>query len=183
MTPRNRSSLRRVSSVSHRFFVASPDGADNETAGKANAKLADIQNKLRQVGADFATIAKTDSDERVSGERGGEIGWLAEAQMLPEIKGTVVGLAKGMYSAPVHAKDGWHILKVLDTSRRRRWPWRTSMTPYSSVFGRRKPRPIGAHISPSCSSKAPPTINELALSQVLDQARADAQLPSATTPR
>src|SRR5262249_24955019 len=59
-------------------------------------------------------IAKSESDDRVAAERGGEIGWLAEAQIRPEIRGQVANLAAGAVAEPLKLEDGWHILKVLD---------------------------------------------------------------------
>jgi parvulin-like peptidyl-prolyl isomerase len=95
-------------------FIALSKNADKAATEKAQARLESLKKTLRQTGADFAAIAKAESDEKASAERGGEIGWLPEARMQPEIRGRVSALAKNMISEPVRLDDGWHIIKILD---------------------------------------------------------------------
>jgi parvulin-like peptidyl-prolyl isomerase len=97
------------------IFVALPANADKATIEKAARKFGEIQLKLKAPGADFAAIAKSDSDAKDTGERGGEIGWVPETQLRPEIKALVIGLAKGAVADPVKLDDGWHIVKLIDT--------------------------------------------------------------------
>lgn len=92
------------------IFIASPKGGDKTTEEKARKSLDDVQRKLKAPGADFAAIA-TEADAR----NGGELGWIAEAQLRPEIRTQVMGLAKGTVSEPIRLDDGWHILKLIDT--------------------------------------------------------------------
>jgi parvulin-like peptidyl-prolyl isomerase len=80
----------------------------------AKAKLAAIQKQLATKGADFAVIAKSSSDDPASAAQGGEIGWLTEDQIQPEIRIKLPKLTLNMISDPILLKDGWHILKVLD---------------------------------------------------------------------
>jgi peptidylprolyl isomerase len=97
------------------IFVAAPQGADKDAEEKALRKLEDIQKKLKLPAADFAGIARADSDERESAERGGELGWLLETQLKPEIRAQVIGLAKNALGSPVRLEDGWHLVKLADT--------------------------------------------------------------------
>ena len=80
----------------------------------AKAKLAAIQKQLAAKGADFAVIAKSSSDDPASAAQGGEIGWLTEEQIQPEIRLKLPKLTLNKISDPILLKDGWHILKVLD---------------------------------------------------------------------
>jgi parvulin-like peptidyl-prolyl isomerase len=95
-------------------YVALPKGADAAAEEKAGAKLAAVKKALAQPGADFAAVAKAQSDEASSAERGGEVGWLTEDRLQPGIREVVKGMAKGAVSEPVRLEDGWHILKCLD---------------------------------------------------------------------
>jgi peptidylprolyl isomerase len=97
------------------IFVALAKDADKGAEDKARKKLDELEKKVKAPGADFAAIAKAESEEHESAERGGEIGWLAEAQIRPEIRAQVVGLAKGAAAEPLKLDDGWHILKLMDT--------------------------------------------------------------------
>jgi parvulin-like peptidyl-prolyl isomerase len=95
-------------------FIAAPKDADKATADKAKAKADAVARKLKEKNADFAAIAGAESEESSSKSKGGEIGWVAEAQIQPEIRERLPKLAAGTISEPVKLDDGWHILKVLD---------------------------------------------------------------------
>jgi parvulin-like peptidyl-prolyl isomerase len=96
------------------IFIALPKTADKTTTDKAQSKLDAVKKSLRQSGADFAAIAKANSEEPESAARGGEIGWLAENRVQPEVRPQVTSLSKNATSEPIRLEDGWHILKVLE---------------------------------------------------------------------
>jgi len=93
------------------IFIASPKDADKSAEDKAKKALDDIQRKLKTPGADFTAIANAEGEAK----NGGELGWVVETQIRPEIKAQVMGLAKGAVSEPIRLDDGWHILKLSDT--------------------------------------------------------------------
>jgi peptidylprolyl isomerase len=78
------------------------------------ARLDSVQKQLKAKNADFAAIARTSSEEAASAAQGGEIGWLTEDQIQPEIRAKLPDLTKGSITEPVKLQDGWHILKLLD---------------------------------------------------------------------
>ncbi|WP_349531127.1 peptidylprolyl isomerase [Bradyrhizobium sp. NAS80.1] len=93
------------------IFVASPkDTADKVVEDRARKSLDEIQRKLKAPGADFAAIAG-----ETGAKNGGDLGWIAEGQIRPEIRSQVMGLTKGAISEPIWLDDGWHILKLIDT--------------------------------------------------------------------
>ena len=77
-------------------------------------KLASVLKQLKAKGVDFAAVARTSSEEAASASQGGEIGWLTEDQIQPEIREKLPKLSLGSISEPICLKDGWHLLKVLD---------------------------------------------------------------------
>ncbi len=81
---------------------------------KDQAKLDATLKQLKAKGADFAAIAKSTSEESTSAAKGGEIGWLTEGQIQPEIREKLPKLAINSHSEPIALKDGWHIIKLLD---------------------------------------------------------------------
>ncbi|BCU75311.1 peptidylprolyl isomerase [Luteolibacter sp. LG18] len=95
-------------------FIAAPQDGGKDTEAKAKAKLDTVVKGLSRAGADFASIARLNSDEPDSAAKGGEIGWLLEKQVQPEIRAKVATLAKDATTAPIRLPDGWHIVKVLD---------------------------------------------------------------------
>ncbi len=100
-------------------FIAAPKDADKATTDKTKAKLDAVAKKLKEKNADFAAIAASESDEAASKAKGGEIGWVSESQIQPEIRERLPKLAVGSLSEPVKLDDGWHILKVLDAKEAR----------------------------------------------------------------
>ncbi len=81
---------------------------------KDKTKLDSVQKQLKAKNADFAALARAHSEEAASAARGGEIGWLTEDQIQPEIRAKLPDLTKGSVTEPVKLQDGWHILKLLD---------------------------------------------------------------------
>ena len=74
---------------------------------KANAAAANLRG-----GADFAQIARTESDDEQSGANGGLIGPAKPDQLPPDIAAVVSKLKPGQMSDPVKTQFGVHIFKV-----------------------------------------------------------------------
>ncbi|MCL1147968.1 SurA N-terminal domain-containing protein [Shewanella sp. 10N.261.52.F9] len=84
---------------------------DDEDASKAKAEA--IYKQLQE-GADFAELAKTDSEDTFSGEQGGQLDWFEAGVMEPEFDTALFALNKGEYSNVVKTNFGYHIIKALD---------------------------------------------------------------------
>ena len=66
-------------------------------------------------GADFAELAKTKSTGP-SGPRGGDLGYFAKGQMVPQFETAAFALEKGAYTKePVQTQFGFHVIKVEDS--------------------------------------------------------------------
>ncbi|MEO4044946.1 foldase protein PrsA [Hoeflea sp.] len=64
-------------------------------------------------GEDFAALAREHSKDVVSKPKGGDLGFVATGQSLPEIDAAVANLQDGEYTAkPVRSSFGFHVLKV-----------------------------------------------------------------------
>jgi len=71
-----------------------------------------VQAKLKN--SDFADVASTDSDEKQSGARGGNLGWITDANLQPEIRKAIADLKKGTTSGAIKLEDGTYFVQVLD---------------------------------------------------------------------
>ncbi|MCX5477381.1 peptidylprolyl isomerase [Kaistia geumhonensis] len=81
-----------------------------ETEAEAN----DIIKQL-EGGADFATLAKEKSKDPGSAKMGGQLGYFAKGQMVPEFEAAAFALEPGKYTTtPVKTKFGYHVIKVTD---------------------------------------------------------------------
>ncbi|MFD0895617.1 peptidylprolyl isomerase [Luteolibacter ambystomatis] len=96
------------------IFIAIPQEGGEDAEAKAKAKLDSVIKSLSHAGSDFSSIARLNSDESNSASKGGEIGWLLEKQIQPEIRAKVATLKKGATTAPLRLLDGWHIVKVME---------------------------------------------------------------------
>jgi peptidylprolyl isomerase len=97
------------------IFVAVPATAGAKAEDDAQKKIADIRQQLAKKGADFAEMARKQSEDRTSAPKGGDLGWVREDQLIPAIKPIVTGLPENAMSDPVRSPDGWHLLKLLGT--------------------------------------------------------------------
>lgn len=65
-------------------------------------------------GADFATLAKTYSDDLASRHQGGDLGWSDPENFLPEFTQALTNLSIGDISNVVETPFGWHIIQLLE---------------------------------------------------------------------
>ncbi len=96
------------------IFIAAAKDAEKAALDKAQAKLELVQKALKASAAAFSHIASEHSDDAASAGRSGEIGWLAETQIQPEIREKLSALKVDAISEPIRLNDGWHIVKLLD---------------------------------------------------------------------
>jgi len=96
------------------IFTAAPAGGDKIAHDAARAKANDLARKARAKGANFAEIAKASSDSK-AGEPAGDVGWAAEAQIVPEIRSQVTGMNPGDISDPIRTETWWHVIRMVDT--------------------------------------------------------------------
>jgi peptidylprolyl isomerase len=149
------------------IFVASPRDADKAADDKARKKLDDIQKKLKAPGADFAAISATDSDAT----GGGDLGWLPDPQIVPDLRTQIVGLAKGGVTEPVRLDDGWHILKLTDTKASYTRSLAEVRDQLSQQIRSERATALRRAYLAELLKQHPPVLNELALSSLLDGPR------------
>jgi peptidyl-prolyl cis-trans isomerase SurA len=91
-----------------------PQNATDEQKNSAR-KAIDSLYLLIQNGADFATIARQNSDDQRSAEKGGEMPWFNKSRMIPEFSNPAFELKNnGDVSKPVDSGFGFHIIKRLE---------------------------------------------------------------------
>lgn len=150
------------------IFIAVAKDADKAANELAQKKLDDVLKKVKQPDADFGALARSHSEDAASVEREGEIGWVAEPDLRPEIRSQVIGLAKSGLTDPVRLDDGWHILKLLDTeASRTRSLAEVRDALVQRIRGERAEANRRAYMT-ELLKQTPAVINEIALSKLLD---------------
>jgi peptidyl-prolyl cis-trans isomerase SurA len=79
----------------------------------ARAKLQQLRARIDQ-GEDFANLARAHSEDTGSATRGGDLGWAAPGQFVPEFEKTMNALKPGELSQPVQTAFGLHLIQVLE---------------------------------------------------------------------
>ena len=84
-----------------------PELSDDEAKAKAEA----IRKRIIG-GEDFAKIAKEESDDTSSGDKGGDLGEFKKGMMVPPFETAAFALKVGDISEPVLSPFGYHVIQV-----------------------------------------------------------------------
>ena len=92
-----------------RHILLIPNSQLSESAAKD--KLADYKRRIQTGQADFATLARENSQDG-SAREGGELGWANPGQYVPEFEETLAKLKPGDISDPVVSRFGVHLIQL-----------------------------------------------------------------------
>ncbi|HKT41091.1 MAG TPA: peptidylprolyl isomerase [Rhodanobacteraceae bacterium] len=82
----------------------------------AKDKIEKLYNEIVNQHADFAKLAKQDSDDPTTANAGGDMGWFAQDDWGSEVGKMLTGMQPGQVTQPFRSPDGsWHIIKLLGT--------------------------------------------------------------------
>ena len=106
--------------VPKQFHVAQialpvPVGASKETEEQIRKKLADLRLQLTKGKADFADLARKNSQDKSSADKGGDLGWVPAERLLPPLRDAVAALPDNGLSEVVRGGDSYHLVKLLGT--------------------------------------------------------------------
>jgi peptidyl-prolyl cis-trans isomerase D len=108
---------RRVSHI----LITLPEGAAQDEAGKAQARIADIERKLRS-GGDFAQLARQHSQDTDSAKKGGDLGELRAGLLPKPLEQAARALKLREVSQPVRSEYGYHLLMLTAHTPEKRKP-------------------------------------------------------------
>lgn len=147
-------------------YIACPKGADKAAEDKAQARLDAVLKAIKS--GDFAAVAKTQSEDLSSADRGGDLGYLAESQIQPEIRSAVSSIPKNGTTDPIRLNDGWHVVKVLEVKD----PFTASLEDVKgsliAELRNQKAQVLGKAYLAKLLQQYPLTINEIAISKLIN---------------
>jgi peptidyl-prolyl cis-trans isomerase D len=94
------------------ILITVPKGADAKTDAAAKAKAADLLKQVKS-GANFADLAKKNSDDPGSKDKGGELPMIPTASLDPAYAKAAMALAPGQTSDLVRSQFGYHIIQTI----------------------------------------------------------------------
>jgi peptidyl-prolyl cis-trans isomerase D len=94
------------------ILIKTMDKPANEAAA-LEAKANDLLKQIRG-GADFAELAKKNSDDTGSAIKGGDLDWVVRGQTVPEFEKTLFSLKPKEVSGVVKTQYGFHIIQALE---------------------------------------------------------------------
>ena len=101
------------SEVELRELVYRPQANEEERA-VALARIDALREAIVEGGADFADLARKQSDDPGSGRAGGELGWAPRGTFVPEFEAAAYRLDVGEVSEVVESPFGFHIIELLE---------------------------------------------------------------------
>ena len=80
---------------------------------EARSKLTEFKKQVLAKQADFATLARDNSQDG-SAAQGGDLGWASPGMFVPEFEATMNRLAPGEVSDPLLSRFGLHLIQLLE---------------------------------------------------------------------
>jgi peptidyl-prolyl cis-trans isomerase SurA len=100
----------RPATVSFEQVIVEPVASDSAKAA-ARREAEQVVEELRK-GGDFEVLARRFSDDPGSKERGGELGWFKQGQMVRPFEQVAFAMRPGDVSGIVETQFGYHIIKL-----------------------------------------------------------------------
>lgn len=136
-----------------RHILLSTRGLDAARKEALRTKAAEILKRIR-AGDDFATLAREFSEDRGSAARGGDLGWISKAEVVPEFGDAAFRLEAGQTSDLVETQYGFHIIRVEEIRPQTLRPFEECRREIQGVLGRDRADSLAAQAARSFAEKA-----------------------------
>jgi peptidyl-prolyl cis-trans isomerase D len=103
-------SFRTPERVRIRHILIKTQGKPKEQAPAMKARAEDLLKQIK-AGGNFADLARKNSEDPGSAEKGGDLGWVTRGQMVPNFEKSAFSLKPGEISGVVETEYGYHILQ------------------------------------------------------------------------
>lgn len=97
--------------ASHILIRVDKDAQDAQVKA-AKARADELLAQVKKSPADFANLAKKNSQDPGSAEKGGDLDWFGRGGMVKEFEGVAFALKEGQISDVVRSDFGFHIIRV-----------------------------------------------------------------------
>ncbi len=87
---------------------------NSESKDEARNKLLGFKAKVLADEADFAELARRNSEDFGSAKKGGDLGWHGRGELVPEFEATALRIEPGEIADPVESEFGYHLIQLLE---------------------------------------------------------------------
>lgn len=99
--------------VKARHILVMTQGKPDSEKSKLKAKADDLLKQIKG-GADFAELAKKNSDDPGSGAKGGDLDWVVRGQTVKNFEDTLFSLKPKEMSGVITTEYGYHIIQAME---------------------------------------------------------------------
>lgn len=145
----------RVSSI---LLKVDPSGPPDLRA-QAEAAARALHKKIKDEGADFAALARENSDDR-SGVNGGDMGYLHKGMVPQNVQDLLATMKPGETSEPVHLLEGVAILRLTERVEPRMLPLERVRERASALLKRDKSDEVWNNLIAELKKATPAQIND-----------------------
>ena len=114
----NIDSYRTPERVHARHILIKTTGVPKDQTSKLRQKADDLLKQLKG-GANFAELAKKNSDDPGSAQKGGDLGWIVKGQTVPDFEKAAFSLKPNELSGVITTEYGFHVIQVLEHQQAR----------------------------------------------------------------
>jgi peptidyl-prolyl cis-trans isomerase D len=119
--------FRTPETVRARHILVATDGKSDAEKKTLRTKADDLAKQAKG-GADFAELARKNSDDSGNAPNGGDLGTFGRGQMVKEFEDTAFSLKPGEVSSVVTTQFGYHVIKLEEKNP-------SKVTPFEQVKG------------------------------------------------
>ena len=94
------------------ILISVPAGAAASVDAAAREKATRLVAQARAPGADFAALARANSDDTGSKAAGGDLGLVGRGALAPAFEKALFEMQPGQVSDPVRTEFGWHVIRL-----------------------------------------------------------------------
>jgi peptidylprolyl isomerase len=163
--------IKQAYEANKKVFTTQPQYHVNQiyiagTDAKAAKQADDLYRQATRKKADFAEIARQFSQHKPSAEKGGDMGWLSDKELVPAVREALGGLGKGEIGKPVVGNQGYHILRLDERKASELLPLDKVRPSLIQSLRLRKAQEIEAAYLDAMLAKTPIAVNEIALGRL-----------------
>jgi peptidyl-prolyl cis-trans isomerase C len=154
----NKSRFEILEQVRASHILITPETSDpntdpNVAKAKAKAKAEELLGQIKASGADFATLAKANS-QCPTAASGGDLGFFPRGKMAPPFEKAAFELKVGQVSDVVETRYGYHIIRVTDRKEARVIKFEEARSEIIGRLTQQKQREIATEYIESLKQKA-----------------------------